>query len=418
MNPHNDKTDADALRDLSALERMVDEPGAVRLIRADSITLKPIRWLWPGWLACGKLHVLAGAPGTGKTTIALALAAYLTTGRQWPDGSRCEPGAVLVWSGEDDPADTLAPRLAAAGADLSRVHFVGSVTGEDGPRPFDPSRDLMALHSEVRRIGCVRLLIADPVVSAVAGDSHKNGEVRRALQPLVDLAAMTGCAVLGISHFSKGTAGREPLERVTGSIAFGAVARVVLVTAKADDGRLLARAKSNIGPDGGGFAYDLELVEVEGIEASRVRFGAALEGTARDLLGDVEAADSPRDEALEWLESVLWAGPVPVKNIQAEATASGTGWRTVQRAKSDLGVIAERVSEGKEGKGYWQWRLPKDEASKAATSKAATPTTDVGGLAEKQAGQGVNANEVCKAANSPEWQPCDGVADEVERWTP
>ena len=103
-------------------------------------------------------------------------------------------------------------------------------------------------------------------MNAVAGDSHKNTETRRALQPLVELAASANAALLGITHFSKGTAGREPIERITGSIAFGALARVVMVAGKEaekeDDDtpprRFLARAKSNIGPDEGGFAYELQ----------------------------------------------------------------------------------------------------------------------------------------------------------------
>jgi putative DNA primase/helicase len=109
------------------------------------------------------------------------------------------------------------------------------------------------------------MLIIDPIVSAVSGDSHKNTEVRRALQPVVDLAAETGCAVYGITHFTKGTAGRDPVDRVTGSLAFGALTRIVTVALKMpEEGShppgawLFARAKSNIGPDGGGFYYRLE----------------------------------------------------------------------------------------------------------------------------------------------------------------
>jgi hypothetical protein len=95
-------------------------------------------------------------------------------------------------------------------------------------RPFDPSRDSPALIEAARRLPPTRLLILDSIVSAIAGDSHKNAEVRRGLQPLVDFAAETGCAVLGITHFTKGTIGREPTERVTGSQAFGALARLVM----------------------------------------------------------------------------------------------------------------------------------------------------------------------------------------------
>ena len=117
------------------------------------------------------------------------------------------------------------------------------------------------------------MLIVDPVVSAVAGDSHNNTEVRRALQPLVDLANRIGAAVIGISHFSKGGQGSDPASRVIGSIAFTAVARVVLVAAKVkgDDGeqrRIFARSKSNIGSDAGGFEYEINQQEImPGIQA-------------------------------------------------------------------------------------------------------------------------------------------------------
>ncbi len=205
----------------------VERPMVV-LTPASSIVCRPIRWLWPGFTARGKLHILAGAPGTGKTTIALDLAATQSRGGRWPDGSLATVGNVLIWSGEDDAEDTIVPRLKAAGADLSRIHIIGDALIDDEPRAFDPARDLAALEWQAAQVGDIALLIADPVVSAVTGDSHKNTEVRRALQPVVELASRLDCAVLGISHFSKGTAGRDPTERVTGSVAFGAIARVVM----------------------------------------------------------------------------------------------------------------------------------------------------------------------------------------------
>ncbi|MEW8615742.1 MAG: AAA family ATPase, partial [Candidatus Thiodiazotropha sp.] len=108
----------------NAIAQDSKESLSVRLIQGDTITPEPIQWLWDGWLAAGKMHILAGVPGTGKTTISLGLAATITTSGRWPDGSRAEKGDVLIWSGEDDPQDTLIPRLHACGADLSRVHFV------------------------------------------------------------------------------------------------------------------------------------------------------------------------------------------------------------------------------------------------------------------------------------------------------
>lgn len=380
------------------LHRRDDLPEEVQLLRADSIRSIPIRWLWRGWLARGKLHILAGSPGTGKTTLSLSLAAAITNGGYLPDGSRAVQGSVLVWSGEDDPADTLKPRLAAAGANMSRVHFVGSVGHGHDARPFDPARDIAGLEYAAEEIGDVALLIADPVVSAVSGDSHKSTEVRRSLQPLINLASNLDCAVLGISHFSKGTAGREPLERVTGSIAFGAVARIVLAAAKAEDGgRLLARAKSNIGPDGGGFAYNLELVDAGGIEASRVTWGAPLEGSARELLGEAEeVGESAVDDAAVWLMEMLGGAEVQVNELKKQATAAGFGWRSIERAKANIGVKAERVSDGNSGAGKWYWRWD----GKAAIGNTASPTTRFGGLAEKQLDQGFQPPQGRNTANS------------------
>ena len=402
------RVDAQAERDLATLERITGHdlraiPKAentgwhpvVDLRRASDIPCVPIRWLWPGWLARGKLHLLAGAPGVGKSTVAMHFAAAVSSGRAWPSGSTAPTGNVLIWSGEDDAGDTLIPRLRAAGADLSRVYFVADVRDVDGDRYFDPSRDVPALSIEADRIGGVSLIVCDPVVSAVSGDSHKNTEVRRALQPLVELSDRLGAAVLGVTHFSKGSQGRDPTERVVGSIAFGALARIVMVAAKRAEGedgppRMLARAKSNIGPDGGGFAYDLEQVDIgNGMQASVVQWGAALDGTARELLGDAEAvADSPRDDAIDWLADMIGAGSIPVRTIKSEASAAGVSWRTIERAKAELGVIAERVSAGNSGGGHWEWRLPDSAFRKSANGNTANPITKSGGLAETRMGQG------------------------------
>ena len=395
------------------LRRHRDElPREVQLVRADSIHATPIRWLWKGWLARGKLHILAGAPGTGKTTLSLGLAASITNGGCLPDGTKAAIGSVLIWSGEDDPADTLKPRLAAAGANMAKVHFVGDVGCGQDLRPFDPAKDMESLEFAANAIGDVALLIADPVVSAVSGDSHKSTEVRRSLQPLINLASHLDCAVLGISHFSKGTAGREPLERVTGSIAFGAVARIVLAAAKGEDGgRLLARAKSNIGPDGGGFAYDLDLMNVDGIEASRVTWGQPLAGSARELLGDAEeVGESPVDDAATWLMQMLAGAEVAVSELKKQATAAGYSWRTIERAKSNIGALAERISDGNSGAGRWCWRWD----SKAANGNTASPATRFGGLAEKQLYQGLHPSQDCNTANSQSDNVVAGLpSDEV-----
>jgi putative DNA primase/helicase len=212
-----------------------DNAPSVTILPATAYTPEAVRWLWDGWLARGKLHLLAGAPGTGKTTLAVSIAATVSGGARWPDGAAGEAGDVLIWSGEDSVADTLLPRLLVAGGNPKRVHFVDGVREHGKARPFDPAIDMPALVAEARLLSNLKLIVLDPVVAAVAGDSHKNTETRRGLQPVVDLAGQLDCALLGITHLSKNTSGREPLERVAGSIAFGAVARVVLATVKAAD---------------------------------------------------------------------------------------------------------------------------------------------------------------------------------------
>lgn len=345
--------------------RALAADDGVILVNGADLEPAPVDWLWLHWLARGKFHLLAGAAGVAKTTIMMNLAATNTTGGQWPDGSQAPVGNVLVWSGEDDPADTLLPRLLAAGADRARVFFVTGARLAGEVSPFDPARDMAQLLVAIERIGGVSLLVVDPVVSAVAGDSHKNTEVRRALQPLVELAAASGAAVVGISHFSKGGQGADPLQRVIGSVAFGALPRVVMVAAKTkgkdgEPARVLARSKSNIGPDEGGFEYRLEQVEaLPGIEASRVVWGATLDGTARELLTDPDAEDTDegtaRDSAAEFLNQVLAADTVPVKAIEAEARAAGIAWRTIRRAADQLHVIKRKggMDTG------WYWQLPK-----------------------------------------------------------
>ena len=345
------------------LQDPIPKPGSVELVRADAVKLEAIDWIWRGWLAAGKFHLIAGAPGTGKTTLSLAMAATITIGGVFPCGARAERGSVLMWTGEDDLGDSIVPRFKACGGDVLRLRCVSGVRAEDGSsRPFDPAYDIEQLTVAARNISDLKLLIVDPLVSVITGDSHKNGETRRDLQPLVDFAANAGVAVLGVTHYSKGTAGRDPAERVTGSVAFVAVSRLVMVTAKPKepgDFRRLVRAKSNIGPDGGGFEYELKRVIVEhiaDIEGQCVTWGTILEGTAQELLAEVEAPDSGAQAsklqaAEDWLKRVLGNGPLPARDMRAMAERDGHKWATVKRAKERLEV--ESFQEGE----AWYWRL-------------------------------------------------------------
>ena len=340
------------------------QPDGVSLIRGSSIVPEAIRWIWKDWLSCGKFHIIAGAPGTGKTTIALALAATVTAGGRWPDGSRAEPKNILIWSGEDDVKDTLLPRLLAMGADHTRIYFVGPVMVDGKSRPFDPAKDIAELARVAAEIGGIGLIIVDPIVNAVPGDSNKNAETRRSLQPLVDLAQKLDACALGVSHFSKNTAGRNPVERVTGSVAFGALPRVVFGTAMTTDKeghteRIFVRAKSNIGPDGGGFNYDLEQKTVPGhhaLQASCLLWGRPLDGSAHELLSVAEQVDEERcatDEAIDFLRSILVGGPMKASEVIKEAREAGIHDKPLRRARERLGITPVKQSFS----GGWEWSL-------------------------------------------------------------
>lgn len=338
----------------------VDSKGVVLKNGAD-MTPEAVRWLWRGWLALGKLHILAGAPGVGKTTLAMALAAIVTRGGPWPDGSTCEPGNVIIWSGEDDAKDTLLPRLMAAEADVSRCHFVHGTNKGGEIKPFDPAHDMKALQATARALGDVRLIIIDPVASAVAGNSHRNAEVRRAMQLVVDLGVRLDACVLGLTHLSKGNAGADPVTRILGSVAFTAVARVVLLAAKTkgrdgEDRRLLVRGKSNIGPDTGGIEYTVEEAEpMPGISTSQLVWGDAVDGSASELLDEWargQRRPSAVDAAAGFLRNILAGGELPAKSVMAEAIAAGISEAAVRRSSSGAGVCKRKTAEG------WLWSVP------------------------------------------------------------
>ena len=148
---------------------------SVALLQGSQIAERPISWLWDGYLPQGKLTLLAGAGGTGKSTLAFSIAGTITTAGTWPDGAQCrQAGNVLIWSSEDDPADTIKPRLMAVGADASRYGVISGTVDENGVRDaFDAARDMGSLREAVKSIGGVKLMIIDPIVTAVTGDMHQ-----------------------------------------------------------------------------------------------------------------------------------------------------------------------------------------------------------------------------------------------------
>jgi putative DNA primase/helicase len=338
------------------------------LIKASEIKPEPIAWLWKYWLARGKLHIIAGAPGSGKTTIYLSFGAIISSGATWPDGTRAKVGNVLIWTSEDGHADTIIPRLTRMGADLDRIFIVRSQREANGKtRAFNPSTDMESLREKAATIsGGVDFVFLDPVVSAVpvTRNSDKNAETRAGLTPFVEFIETLNAAGGGVTHVSKGTAGKDPLERVTGTLAYGAVPRIVLLTSvnKAEgDGepeRIMVRVKNNIGPCDGGFGFHIDtatLLERPDIEATRVVWELPLDGTALELMNAAEGETvkvSKLDEAKRFLREALAKGARPVKELQTEAETQNISWRTIKRASED-GEIGKR----KDGFAGWFWWL-------------------------------------------------------------
>lgn len=363
----------EAARALLAKEEAGKKEQAMMLNLIDASTIEPeeVQWLWPGWLARRKLHILAGAPGTGKTTIAMSFAACVSAGRPFPSGECATPGTVLIWSGEDDFRDTLVPRLIAAGANRANVKFVGDLKGPDGQEhSFDPAQDVPILAARAALEENVALIVIDPIVMAIVGDSHKNAEVRRGLDPLVKLASKLNVALIGISHFSKGTQGRAPLERVTGSLGFGALARMVYGTVRLeqeDEGRpqmMFARMKSNIGFDGGGYPYQIETLTLPDstITATRIAWGEAVSGAAHELLAEEDAPSVSGNGPKDFLRTLLAEGPMPARDVRREASEAGYSWDAMHRAKRKLGVVTNKSSM----KSGWVWGLPGPEGSEGS----------------------------------------------------
>lgn len=334
----------------------------IDIVKASTIKPEAITWLWNDWLARGKLHILAGAAGTGKTTLSLSIAATISNGGFFADGSKAERGNVIIWSGEDDASDTIIPRLIGAGADLTRIQIINGCVSDTERDSFDPSSDISLLQDAVTAMGGLSLFLIDPIVTAVSGDMHKANDVRRGLQPLVDFAMKNNAAILGITHFSKGSKGASPQERVIGSQAFSAVARVVLVAATQEDGqsRVLAKAKANICLDHGGIEYEIEPYILEsGISTTRVSWGEKIDGSSRAILDTFESPDlEPDDDPKDALERILREGAKDSKTVKQIMLSNGYSDKQTRKARERLNVISVRDGFGTSTKTCWSLPPP------------------------------------------------------------
>ena len=322
-----------------------------------------LEWLWPGRIPLGKLSVIAGDPGLGKSLVTIAIAAAVTSEAKWPDCHEYAPhGSVILLSGEDDNSDTVKPRLRAAGADMDNVHSLSSVIiNDDGSRRgLALDRDADLLREAIRSIPDCRLVVIDPLASFIGSvDSHKNADVRGLLSVLAETAQESRVAILYVSHLNKGTGG--PMARITGSVAFVAAARsAMMVVRDPDDAdrRIIFMPKCNLSKEVGGVAYRVR----ESRDNSKlpvVEWEQGFVDVDGETLLSSEGSNNRRErtEAAEWLVVELSAGPQLTTDLQSKAKQAGHAWRTVRRAQFELGVRPKR--DGISGK--WRWVLPGNE---------------------------------------------------------
>lgn len=382
--------------------------GRAVTVRLADVQPERVEWLWPGRIPLGKLVVLDGDPNLGKSTLSLAFAAVVTTGGLWPDGSWCEyPGAVVLLSAEDGLADTVRPRLDAAGADVTRVHAVQELRLPNGTAKSPTLADVAYLEEVVTRTGA-RLLIIDVLMAYLPGgvDSHKDQDIRSVLAELAKMAERTGCTVLLLRHLNK-VKGSDPLYRGGGSIGIvGAVRAGLLVAPNPDDdsSSVLATVKNNLAPKSqqGSIVYRLVDSGIYGV--AKVEWLGNSDHNARALLANSSDGGDGGNfvtEAENWLEDYLTEqGAAPSKDVKVAAKKAGISERTIERAAQKLRVEFE--SRGFP-RATW-WSLP----SRATTLEGPAVTQNLGatGATGADLGKWVGATGGISQSRQP---VCDGA---------
>jgi putative DNA primase/helicase len=344
----------------------IEPTRRVRLTCAVDLEPRAVDWLWSGRVPLGMITMFAGDPKLGKSYVTLAMAAALSRGLPLPMSDRPNhPGSTILMSAEDDPARTIAPRLIAGGADLTKVHILESVILANGSEALPPLRaDIDAITAAASRLGDCRLIVIDPVSAYLRGvDDNRNSALRGVLTPLNRLAEQLGAAVVLVSHLTKAgsTNGKH---RVLGSIAYvGACRANHLFVADPHDptGRrvLMLDNGSNVASPASTLAYTIEDHESgPRIEWSHEPVITAIGGLckpARLVRLHPEGHAARHRECDRWLRAFLADGPRSTVDIFEAASDSAFSDSQVRRAKRRIGAIAKR--EGFAAEGRWSWAL-------------------------------------------------------------
>lgn len=353
-----------------------DSAGPVLTCLAD-VEPREVAWLWPGRVPLGRTTLIVGRPGEGKSFLTTYMAANVTLGREWTDGSACPCGSVILVSAEDDPGDTIRPRLDAHGADVRKVHLLSAVRrmGDDG-KPIEAMftlADLPALEAALKRTPDCRLIVIDPIGSVMGGrtDAHRDNEVRAVLAPVAMLAEKYSAAVLLVAHRRK-SAGNVADDLALGSRAFTGIARAVwhLSHDPADKSRrLLLAGKNNLAPEGEGLAFTIEgHPPAIHWEPDTVSMNAD-DALAVENTGDDGEANTKRDAAAKWLKAALADEPLEAKIVRRMAKQNSITERTLADAKNDIDAESHKLGFGNGAK--WYWCLPGtwDEAAVKANAE-------------------------------------------------
>ena len=320
------------------------KPETVKIIRMSDVELTPVEWLWKPYLPFGKLSVLQGNPGEGKTYFAMHLAAACTNGKLLPNMERMEPFNVIYQTAEDGLGDTVKPRLIEAGADLDRVLVI------------DDSEVQLTLSDERIEKAIVennaRLVIIDPIQAYLGSDVDMNraNEVRPIFMRLGQVAQRTGCAILLIGHLNK-AAGMQSLQRGLGSIDIAAAVRSVMFIGKLKHDptmRILTHEKSSLAPPGVSLAFSLG-------DEGGFRWVGEYDITADEMLSGIEPQRETKTQQAKDLICALLAGGKQVlsEDIDKAALERGIPGRTVRDAKRELGnALKSKIVEGRK-KVFW-----------------------------------------------------------------